>query len=207
MLAIDVIESKPVNMVNGQNILDLTVSAFGGGGALKFVNVVQAPENFEMRPDLMSKLYLGDQDSMGMLLKLNAISNPFSVEQGDIFLIPNAGSVASLLAPASTSINNSSSNSSNSSAGTRATFRQQLVSRISKVSTARQNYLDARNSSSNSAQVLPPNVTQNETAPFQVQNGKIVLGANIGTVRTSITTNAALSSTKATLAQKKTNGV
>ena len=100
MLSIDVLSVKPVNTVNGQQIVDLTVSSIStdSSGFVSFVNVAMCPYEFEMRPDLFSQLYSGNQNNMGLVLKLNSISNPFSLQMGDTLLIPSTNSMASLLA-------------------------------------------------------------------------------------------------------------
>jgi len=52
-----------------------------------FVDITLCPEDFAMRPDLLAELKLGDQSKMEILLKSNEISNPFSLEPGDVILI------------------------------------------------------------------------------------------------------------------------
>jgi len=54
-----------------------------------FVDITLCPEDFAMKPDLLAELKLGDQSKMEILLKSNEISNPFSLEPGDIILIPD----------------------------------------------------------------------------------------------------------------------
>ena len=199
MLSIDVLKNKPVNNINSQDILDLTVSSISttGQGSLSFIDVVQCPYELEMRPDLISKYYLNNQDNMGMLLKLNGISNPFSVEMGDIFFIPAIDSINSLAA-----------NNQNSKQGPddRQSFRKKLSDRISKISGDRKNYLDARNISSAANSPLPPNVTQEGDQQFQVKNGKLIFGSNIGNSRTNISENKSKATIQSKLANKKIFG-
>lgn len=50
-------------------------------------------EEDKMRPDLISNVLYGDQSKFDLLLKYNAISNPFSLDVGYVLLIPDATSM------------------------------------------------------------------------------------------------------------------
>lgn len=199
MLAIDVIERKPINNINGEDIVDLTVSSMSsdGYGDLNFVNIIQCPYALEMRPDLLSKLYLGDQNRMGMLLKLNGISNPFSLEAGDIFLIPSITSANSMLANNTTSDRDTNDKFS---------FKKKLEDRISKISDQRKEYLRSRaiSAAANSSVPLPPNVATEDQ--FEVKDGKLVFGSSIGNCKTNIAENKSKATIKARLAQRNIFG-
>lgn len=175
MLSIDVLNNKPINTINGQQIVDLTVSSISSSSEafVKFVNIAMCPYEFEMRPDLFSKLYTGDQNNMGMLLKMNGISNPFSLEMGDVLLIPSLASMQSMLAKNTTSDGKSD----------RKDFVNKITQRVSKISSERKNYLEAKSISQNTP--LPPNIAGDNDKQFVVKDGKIVLGGSIGTIRTS----------------------
>ena len=51
--------------------------------------VVEVREEYEMRPDLISYWAYGTDLYTDIILKCNGISNPFSIKEGDIILIPN----------------------------------------------------------------------------------------------------------------------
>ena len=46
-----------------------------------------------MRPDLIAAVKLGDQSKVGSLLKINGISNPFSLKEGRFILIPSQSTI------------------------------------------------------------------------------------------------------------------
>ena len=50
-------------------------------------------EYYQMRPDLIAAIKLGDHSSVGSLLKMNNISNPFSLMEGNVLLIPTSSTV------------------------------------------------------------------------------------------------------------------
>ena len=198
MLSIDVLSVKPINTVNGQQIVDLTSSSISSPtqGTISFSNIAVCPTEFQMRPDLFSKLYTGDQDNMGLVLKLNSISNPFSLNAGDVLLIPSTNSMASLLAATP------AAGSTTAATQDRISFRQQLASRISQVSPERQTYLSATSVSSANPTPMPPNIAGPGDQQFQVVNGKLIFGASIGVSRTANSNNTALANTKAIIAKK-----
>ena len=50
-------------------------------------------EYYQMRPDLIAAIKLGDPGSVGSLLKFNAISNPFNLKEGRVLAIPDRKTV------------------------------------------------------------------------------------------------------------------
>ena len=193
MLAIDVLQNKPVNNVNGSNQMDLTVSSIAPAKSvhITYSNLVMCPYELEMRPDLIAKFFMGDENLMGVLLKLNGISNPFSVQMGDVFMIPSNNTAKDLIV----------NNQKDSTAVDRNNFRKSLTDRISKISPDRQNYLQAR-TITNANAILPPNVSSATDQQFLVKDGKIIFGSNIGTSRTTLTQNAAKATIKTNLDRK-----
>ena len=51
--------------------------------------VVEVTDDYAMRPDLISFYAYGTDLYTDIILKCNGISNPFSIKEGDIILIPN----------------------------------------------------------------------------------------------------------------------
>lgn len=192
MIKIDVLEKKPITTINGVDRVDLTVSSIAPPNQIDFgiANYILCPANFEMRPDLLSSFYMGNTQYLGTLLKINCIGNPFSVVQGDIFMIPTLTMASSML----------KDNQLDTGASDRANFRKNLSDRISKVSADRQNYLSARGVSA--AALLPPNVTAPNDQQFVVKDGKLIFGSSIGNCRTNVAENKSKATIKARLIQK-----
>ena len=70
-------------------IWDLTKSSITFDGVNPMIkNVIVVTEFFQMRPDLLAMLNLGNQSKMGSLLKFNSISNPFAIHQGQVMMVP-----------------------------------------------------------------------------------------------------------------------
>ncbi len=51
-----------------------------------FAVIVKAGE--EMRPDILSVNFFANPDHYDMILKVNGVSNPFSIDKGDVFFSP-----------------------------------------------------------------------------------------------------------------------
>lgn len=74
---------------NGDLVVDLTKSSFQYVTEPRVINRVLVTNDLEMRADLISKLVYGDDSGFDYILKFNGISNPFSIETGDVLYIPD----------------------------------------------------------------------------------------------------------------------
>jgi hypothetical protein len=197
MLNIDVLENKPVKIINGRQQTDFTVSSINPTASIQLSKVWMVPKGFEMRPDLFSMVYSGDISNLGMILKVNSISNPFSLVTGDILLLPSITSMKNM--KSTTEIDNTDEKK-------RIDFRKKMQDRISGVSPERQNYLESRSIANASNIPLPPNVAGPDDQQFVVKGGKLILGSSIGNCRTNVTQNKSKATIKARLTQQKIFG-
>ena len=91
------IDSKPFfTKPDGTKVRDLTQGMFN----LKTrdyiaYNVYRVPKDYVMRPDLISKAVYNNSLYAEIILKYNGISNPFSINEGDLILIPDLDSAKS----------------------------------------------------------------------------------------------------------------
>lgn len=93
------LDKKPlVTRPDGIEIKDLTASMFDLT-ALNYVSydIYRVPKEFEMRPDLISAAVYNNTLYVEMILKYNGISNPFTIKEGDLILIPNIGSMEAIM--------------------------------------------------------------------------------------------------------------
>jgi len=93
------LDKKPIfKRPDGIEIKDLTSSMFNlqSGNYISY-NVYRVPKEFEMRPDLISGAVYNNSVYAELILKYNGISNPFSIKEGDIILIPNLDSMQSIV--------------------------------------------------------------------------------------------------------------
>lgn len=90
MLISKILESKNYfTLPNNEMILDLTKSSINFKSYVEYTDIVVVTDDFVMRPDLIADAKLGDPNKFDYILKYNGISNPFSLYEGQILLIPN----------------------------------------------------------------------------------------------------------------------
>jgi hypothetical protein len=85
------IDKKPLfDKDDGNTVRDLTQSMFDfKSNNYTSFNVFKISVEYLMRPDLISQAVYNNTMYTEFVLKYNGISNPFSMEEGDIILIPN----------------------------------------------------------------------------------------------------------------------
>jgi hypothetical protein len=136
-------------------------------------------------------MYCGSHNKVGTLLKINSISNPFSLNEGDILFIPDSRTLSEIIAkPAEAETSE-----------IRKSFRKQLQERISRVSEQRKEYLNSVDISASA--VLPPNVINEGDEQFKVLDGKLIFGSDIGVCRTRIQQNRSAATIKSRFAQRQ----
>jgi len=191
MLSIDILQNKQEKVINGQSVLDLVSPSMNNSIVPNYTKAVITTEEMVMRPDLAAQMYCGSHNKVGILLKVNSISNPFSVDANELLLIPDRQTMDDLAKPIDKPINTEARNS----------FRKQLQDRISQVSNSRKEYLNAVNISTEAQ--LPPNVTQEGQEQFKVVDGKLIFGSDIGVCRTKIQQNKSVATIKSRFAQRQ----
>ena len=164
MLNIDVL-SKNKSIFNpnrdlqssGVGIWDLT------SGSMNFRNInlkinryFLVREEFQMRPDQLAFQAFGDLSYTGSLMKINGISNPFALKEGNLIVIPTQERIdASFALKQATLLQSNTTNNPNQQ------FRDIQEQKKFKISNSRQKFLEQRNKAKNAPeQILPPNFTQ-----------------------------------------------
>jgi hypothetical protein len=159
-------------------IWDLTKSSItfeGVNSQLKSFVVVS--EYFQMRPDLISILNLGDQRKVGSLLKYNGISNPFAIKEGDLLLIPTSETVQEMFT--AKKIKEQSLPNSNTNKNPNQVFKNNQEQKKFKVSEGRKKFLDEK-VKNKPEMILPPNVSQPNEVPVIKKDGFFIFAPNAG---------------------------
>jgi len=186
MLEIDILENKREITINGVTSIDLISPAVNSDVDINYSRLIVTTDEHIMRPDLVSAMYCGNQKNLGLILKLNSISNPFSIDSGEILFIPDASTISNAPRKPATDAQNE----------VRKSFRKQLQDRISQVSSQRKEYLNSVQISEATQQPLPPNVTTQGSEQFKVEDGKLIFGSDIGVCRTKIQQNRSVATIK-----------
>lgn len=196
MLTIDIINDKPffTNPDTEERYLDLVSPSWSVRNvqysikSIAFVN-----DETKMRPDLVSMQYLGDYSRLGTMLKLNNISNPLSLNTGEILLIPGDQMVNDLF---------QSGRSITTQKQKARSFRKELQDKISQVSKDRLEYLNSKNVSNLAESPLPPNLLQEGQQQILVAEGRLIFGPDIGQCKSRSKKNVSVTDIKTKLAQK-----
>ena len=160
-----------IKTINGVDIIDLAAPSLKKDVTFPVLNYVIVRDNEAMRPDYLTQRYYGDMSHTEMLLKFNGISNPFSIEEGDLIMIadPVAGRNAM----------------NDNSVISRADVRKQYYQPEKegkpdpKLKTFESRVKIKPASPKKNGQALPPNYANPGDKEVEIIGGKIVFGANI----------------------------
>lgn len=83
----------------GEIVTDLISATFRFGESTFSAGPVAVNSEEAMRPDLLANRIYSDQINWESLLKYNGISNPFSLDEGEILLAPPFKSLNSMIGP------------------------------------------------------------------------------------------------------------
>lgn len=173
------LDRKPLYEKEDGNIVrDLTQTMFDFS-SLNYVNysVYRVPADYEMRPDLIAQSVYNNTLYAEYILKYNGISNPFSIDSGDMILIPTLDTAKKNIKKFGTDAENSDSkrirNTYKYIDPTKAPKRDADVAKF-----------DQRNLGKKDAELsdgaLPPNIAQEGEEGITYRNGRVYFGEGIG---------------------------
>lgn len=122
-----------------------------------------------MRPDLISKSMYGNFDQVEKMLKFNGISNPLSLDEGDILIQWDIFSLERNM------------RSRNNEAAIKADVRKQYITpeKKSKIDPALQEFNKRLQAKKIPDTALPPNYANFGEKEVELRNGVMVFGANV----------------------------
>ena len=175
---LNTLDKKPLfQKSDGLFIRDLTQTMFDFG-AKNFVSisVYRVPSDYQMRPDLVSQSVYNNALYAEYILKYNGISNPFTMAQGDIIVIPDLGS-------AKEATKNLADDTEGSDAKRiRNSYKYIDPTKAPKRDGDVENF-DRRNLSTKKDQLadgaLPPNMAQEGDKGITYRNGRVFFGENV----------------------------
>jgi hypothetical protein len=161
----------------GDGVYDLTLSSISYENVtLRFTSTYLVPEDYQMRPDLISRETLGDGSLVGSLMKANSISNPFAIDSKILLMIPSQSDIENTFYK-----KNEISKSQPDQASIQTSFRKSQQNKVFEVSGSRKAFLEAqRKSKSPVASPIPPNMLQPGQNPTVIESGSIFLGPDAG---------------------------
>ena len=173
MLLLDTLRNKPDVLVNNEYIKDMTAQSVEFGPNMGVAKTGIVSDDLSMRPDLVAKIYFGDSNKLDAILKFNAISNPFSLNEGDILLIPNKDDMKTAFKP--------KIGKNNADAKSDLVKKFFDPEKLSKKDNKRLDYLRAKSERiANGSQTnLPPNFAEPNSKELRVVNGAVIFGGDV----------------------------
>jgi hypothetical protein len=156
---------------NGIGIWDLTSSSMDFTNInLKLERYYTLREEYQMRPDLLALQAYGNLAYTGSLMKVNFISNPFAMQEGDLIVVPVVDQIE-----ATFNLKQATILKGNTSDNPNQNFRDAQEQKKFRISNSRQQFLEKRNVPKNPpAQILPSNIAQAEER--QTVRTNVVIG-------------------------------
>lgn len=166
------LDNKPLfTRPDGVEIKDLTASMFDlrANNYVKY-NVYKVPKEYEMRPDLISGAVYNNSLYAEIILKYNGISNPFSIKEGDIILIPSLDSMEAIAAKPVGTDND----------GAKAIRNSYKYIDPIKIPRTDDNFQN-RQIINAPAGALPPNLAKEGESQITYRNGRVYFGEGVDT--------------------------
>jgi len=174
MITLQTILSKySVTKKNGDVLPDLTRSSINGSrkDELRSINRFIVDEETVMRPDLIAVALYNDQNMLDLLLKYNAISNPFSLYVGQILYAPDSEALNKILLKPSVI---------KDIGDTEVDDAESIF--IDPKTDKDKNRLDLLKKQNKGGEVLPSNVNKKGDKNIKIKNGKLVFGEDVTSV-------------------------
>ena len=170
------IDRKPFfKKSDGETIRDLTQTMFDFKSNT-FVNfqAYRVPFEYEMRIDLISQSVYNNTLHSEYILKYNGISNPFTISNGDVILIPNLDAVKDTVKKSGTGAARTTEGAENR---IRNSYKYIDPTKAPTKTQEVANFNDRKLQEG----ALPPNIAE-EGSPQQItyRNGRVYFGEGIG---------------------------
>lgn len=126
---------------------------------IQFMNsrkVFRVTSDTVMRPDLISLYQIGDSQYCGSMMKVNGISNPFSIDEGRLLFILSPEMIRKTYDKKKDQISGQSTSQQNNPLDN---LKKAQEDKVFKVSPGRKNFLD-KTIKNKPPLILPPNVAQ-----------------------------------------------
>jgi hypothetical protein len=153
-------------LFTGESIVDLVRSTFNFGVSASSMGPTVVSEYETMRPDLVSERLYASQDYWDTLLKFNGISNPFSLDVGEILLAPSTNTLEKFIVPSKDVVEKGTEPAKKNEAALIKPKSAKDVNRLASIRTK-------------TSEVVPPNVNLSGSKNVKVVNGQVILGGDM----------------------------
>ena len=178
MLLTKLFTSKKTFVIStGETIIDLISSTFRFGENQSSPGPAIVSSEEAMRPDLIAERIYSNQDHWASVLKYNGISNPFSLDPGEILLVPAYKAVQTMIGAPKEVFEK----------GTEPAKKNESLI-ISPKNKKDQKRLDSLRTKV--AEIVPPNVNLTGAKNVKVENGVVTFGGNMTQTPGAASTNS-----------------
>ncbi|CAB4175546.1 hypothetical protein UFOVP1247_211 [uncultured Caudovirales phage] len=165
---------KLFTISSGESIVDLISSTFNFGESSASAGITVVSEYETMRPDLLSEKIYSNQDEWCTILKFNGISNPFSLDAGEILLAPPFKSISKLIVPPKDVAEKGTEPAKKNES---AVVKPKSVKDKQRLESLR----------TKTPEIVPPNVNLTGTKNVKVIDGQVILGGDMTQASTTNT--------------------
>lgn len=173
MLLIETLRNKPEIEKNGELIRDLTNPSVEFRGEMFVIGTAVIGRDLVMRPDLVAKEYFRNSNKFDYILKFSGVSNPFSIDEGDVLLIPSDEDMKIAFKPKTTK----------DPAASQKEVAKKFFdpNRLSKKDQKRLELLKQKSTQldNGSKTNLPPNFAEPGSQEITVKDGKVIFGNDV----------------------------
>ena len=153
---------------NGDIVLDLTKASIEYTNTVEYQTMIIVTEDYVMRPDLVAKATLGNESKLDYILKLNNISNPFSIDVGDILAIPVDDQMNAIFKTPDVDDLDA--------------IKAEQVNIVKITTVQDQKRIEMLKAQSNKIVVLPPNIVGPGENNIKYRDGKVIFGEDITSI-------------------------
>lgn len=172
------LDRKPLfTKPDGNVVRDLTKSMFDfSSGSYTVLNAFRVSREYLMRPDLISQAVYNSTLYAEYILKYNGISNPFSMEEGDVIIIPNLESAKkNTKTTQGTEVDSPSQRLRDSY---RYIDPTKVPKRSGEIDEFENRNVDKKKKIKEGA--MPPNIAEEGSSQIVRRNGRVYFGESIG---------------------------
>lgn len=150
--------------------VDMTRSTYNPNRLADLENIVFVSDRLQMRPDLVSKSIYDTDEITDMMLAFNNYSNPFAIDEGDIFFMPEKQELQSFIVEPQDLTNKDSLENVS-----QRVKEANQDGRFNPKNQAREKFLQNKQEEA----APPPNVTTPDQPQRERRDGRIIFGNNV----------------------------
>lgn len=196
MLSIRTLINKTEYKKITESNIDLTGQTFEAKN-ISIIGVALISDELVMRPDLIARVYYADSNKLDYILKFNGISNPFSIDSGQILFIGNEKELDGCFKPGPTIDGGAKEED------IRTSFLD--TSKLSKKDAKRLELLKEKSAAAgaSASSNLTPNMAEPGSKEITVKDGVVLFGNDIVANKDNCKDPVSRASIKAKLLQNK----